>query len=145
MEAVNEMGKNVCSRVALASGILGCLVLSISIPLMAIPPALISDSGQKLMSVFDGLKPNPQLANYQPVKPLWRGMLQSRLPGLRNANIIMGNYCPVSTCEGNYEVIVSSGGCGSSGCEDVTNFITDVKGGDCYKGARDSECGGGDT
>src|SRR5215467_11705400 len=103
MEKVNEMGKNLCSPMRLAVGILSCLVFSISVPLMAIPPALISDSGQKLSSVFEGLKPNPQLADYRPVRPLWRGNLQSRLPGVQNANIVMGNFCPSTTCEGNYQ------------------------------------------
>ena len=143
------MGKNQCSRVILASGILICLVFLISIPAIAAPPALISDSGQKLASVFEGLKPNPQLANYQPVMPLWRGMLQGRLPGLRNVNIVMGNFCPSSTCEGNYQVIVPldpGSGCisFSGGCPEVNNTSTNTQDGFCKNGAMDSECGGGD-
>jgi hypothetical protein len=139
------MGKNLCSRVVPIGGILACLVLSISIPANAAPPALISDSGQKLSSVFDGLTANPRLANYQPVLPLWRGMLQGRLPGLRNVNIIYGNNCPGAPCAGNYEVIVSSGGCMATGCDNPQNVITDTQNGSCSDGAINSECGGGDT
>ena len=139
------MGKSQCSRVILASGILACLVLSISIPVMAAPAALIGDSGQKLATVFDGLKPTPQLANYQPTQPLWRGNLQSRLPGLRNVNIIYGNNCPGAPCAGNYEVIVPSGGCMATGCDNPQNVQTDTQNGSCFDGAVNSECGGGDT
>lgn len=144
------MGKNQCSRVILASGILACLVFWISIPAIAAPSALISDSGQKLSSVFEGLTPNPRLANYQPVLPLWRGMLQGRLPGLRNANIVYGNYCPATGCEGNYQVIVpldTGSGCisFSGGCGQVNNTSTDTQNGSCSQGAMNVECGGGDT
>ena len=144
------MGKKQCSRILLASGILACLVLSISLPAMAAPPALISDSGQKLSSVFDGLTPNPRLANYRPALPLWRGMLQGRLPGLRNVNIVMGNFCPSTTCEGNYQIIIpldTGSGCisFSGGCPEVNNTSTDTQGGFCKDGAMNIECGGGDT
>lgn len=137
------MGKNLCSRVIMTSGILACLVTSISLSAIAAPAALISDSGQKLASVFEGLKPNPQVANFQPTRPLWRGMLQGRLPGLRNVNIIYGDSCPSVGCGGNYESIVPSSGCGSSGCDDVNNVVTDTQGASCYDGAMNEECGGG--
>ena len=140
------MSKDLCSRI-LPAVILTCVLLSI--PAIAAPPALISDSGQKLSSVFDGLKSNPQLANFQPVRPLWRGMLQGRLPGLRNANIVMGNFCPSTTCEGNYQVIVPmdpGSGCisFSGGCDQVNNTSTNTQDGVCQDGAMDVECGGGD-
>lgn len=139
------MGKNMCSRAILTGGILACQVLSIAISATAAPPALISDSGQKLSSVFEGLKANPRLANYQPPGRAWRGVLRSRLPGLLRATYTEGAFCPTSTCEGNYEVIVASFGCMSSGCEDVTNFITDTENGSCFDGAMDVECGDGIT
>lgn len=144
MEAASRMGKNLCFRITLTSGILACLVLSISLPAIAAPTALISDSGQKLASVFEGLKPNPQVANFQPVRPLWRGNLQSRLPGLMRVSITETPFCPTSTCEGNYAVIEPSpGGCHSDGCPAVNNFITDTQQGSCFQGAMDIECGDG--
>lgn len=140
------MSKNPGSGVALTSGILACLVLSLSIQAIASPPALISDSGQKLSSVFQGLRANPRLANYQPLRRPWRGVLQSRLPGLLPVTITENAFCPTSTCEGNYAVFIEDpGGCMSSGCPDVQDFSTDMQNGSCYIGAMDVECGDGIT
>lgn len=139
------MSKNPGSGVALTSGIIACLVLSLSIQAIASPPALISDSGQKLSSVFQGLKANPRLADYQPLRRPWRGVLQSRLPGLLPVTITENAFCPTTTCEGNYAVIVPSFGCMSSGCDDITNLITDTDNGFCTQGAMDVECGDGIT
>jgi hypothetical protein len=111
----------------------------------ASPITTISDSGKSLISVFEGLKANPRLANYQPLKP-WRGMLQGRLPGVLSVRFTDGAYCPTSTCEGNYATFgPNPGGCISTGCESVEDFVTDTQQGSCYDGAMDVECGGGDA
>ena len=130
---------------AVVTAILTCLILAISSSAWAAPPTLISDSGKTLSSVFEGLRANPQLANYQPLRRPWPGIGPSQLPGLTRVHFTEGAYCPSSTCEGNYEVIVSSGGCMSTGCDSVNNFITDTKNGICTDGAIDMECGGGDA
>src|SRR5690349_16887828 len=81
------MYKSLCSRISVASGILVCVALSISIPAFATPIVLISESGQQLASVFDGLKSNPafqadQLAKLRPLRRPWRGLLSNPLPSL---------------------------------------------------------------
>ena len=139
------MSKSPGSRLTLSSGILACLVLSLSIQTMAAPPELISDSGLALSSVFQGLKPNLRLANYKPLGRPWRGVLRSRLPGLLNANIVYGSdFCPVSSCAGNYTNFQPNpGGCViSTGCDNVQDFYTDFNE-PCTSGEMDSECGDG--
>jgi len=139
------MSKRLYFPTAAVTVILAGLILTTSIRTWAAPPTLISDSGKTISTVFEGLKANPQLANYQPLRHPWRGTLQSRLPGLMRTRIVLGNFCPSFTCEGNYAVIVESGGCMSSGCNPVYNFITDTQSGVCGVGAIDMECGGGDA
>jgi len=133
-----------------ATTILASLILTIPATAGPTPNTLISDSGKTLSSVFEGLRANPALrpdqwAKYQPLRRQWRGIGSSRLPGLSRIYFTEGAYCPTSTCEGNYAVIVSSGGCISSGCPSVNNFITDTQNGVCSDGAIDIECGGGDA
>jgi len=140
------MNKIMRCLVVVVMGIFASMTLIFGTPAFATSVVTVSDSGKSLTSIFEGLKANPQLANFQQLRHPWRGTLQSRLPGVRNARITLGNFCPSSsTCEGNYAVIVNSGGCISTGCLGVTNFITDTTNGDCFQGARDSECGGGDA
>jgi len=139
------MNKIMRCLVGVVTEIFASMTLIVGTPAFAAPVIIISDSGKSLTSIFEGLKTNPQLANFQPLSHQWRGFLQSRLPGLSNVHIEMGNFCPVSSCEGNYAVIVNSGGCTTTGCPNVTNFITDTQAGDCRIGAMDSECGGGDA
>src|SRR5262249_44386679 len=130
-ERKQSMNKIMRCPIGVIMGVVASMTLIVGYPACAVSSATINDSGKSLTSIFEGLVADPQLANYQPLRHRWRGILQSRLPGLRNARIIMGNFCPTSTCEGNYAVIVSSGGCMSAGCENVTNFITDVTNGNC--------------
>src|SRR5215471_4942340 len=144
------MRKRLSFQLTAATAFLACLILTISAAAGPPPNTLISDSGKTLSSLFEGLPANPdfrpdQLAKYQPLRRQWRGIGSSRLPGLSRIHFTEGGYCPTSTCGGNYEVIVSSGGCMSSGCPNVNNFITDTQNGVCSDGAIDMECGGGDV
>lgn len=140
------MGKNVCSPVKMTSAILTCLVLSLSTQTIAAPPTLIGDSGQRLASVFEGLRATPQIAKYQPLRRPWRGILQSRLPGLLNVDVIFsGDYCPSSRV-GNYTMFFSQpGGCTQAGCPAPEDFFIDVDNGDCGIGSMDSPCADGIT
>jgi hypothetical protein len=140
------MDRFVCCRMAVAMGLIALVTLVNDSWAVAVPATTIDGSGKTLRSVFEGLTPNPQLANHQSQRQLWRGMLQSRLPGLLRVSFTEGAYCPTSTCEGNYEEFVDDpGGCTSSGCPNVQDFITDTTNGSCYQGAMDVECGGGDA
>lgn len=104
--------------------------------------AIISQSGQGLSSVFEGLRPSlaqlDRLWQYHPASRGWKGIISHRLPGLTPVSIIGGGSCPgTSVCSGNFTVIVPSGGC--TDCA-VHNFTIDPNG-DCFAGEQDTYCG----
>src|SRR5215471_18585484 len=101
------MSKNLCLRTAVVTSILITLILTISARAWGAPNRLISDSGQTLSSVFEGLRANPalrpdQLAKYQPLRRQWQGIGSSRLPGLTRVHFTEGDNCPGTPCTGNY-------------------------------------------
>ena len=142
------MSKNLCLRTAVVTSILITLILTISARAWGAPNRLISDSGQTLSSVFEGLRANPalrpdQLAKYQPLRRQWRGIGFSRLPGLVPARITYGYGCPTSSCSGNYtNFFEQPGGCVVAVCDRVMDFYTDY-GRPCTSGEYDNECGDG--
>lgn len=107
--------------------------------------AIITQSGQSLSSVFEGLKPSPfaktnLLWRYQPASRDWKGITSNRLPGLLRVRIVEGGSCPsTEVCSGNFTVIVGSGGCTDPSCV-VHNFIVDPSG-DCFAGEQNAYCG----
>lgn len=109
--------------------------------------AIVSQSGQGLSSVFEGLKPNafaqPEgLSRYQPRSGSWKGIISHRLPGLAPASIIEGGSCPGgSVCSGHYTSFApSTDNCGGSGsgCS-VYDFFTDP-GASCAVGEQSFYC-----
>lgn len=104
---------------------------------------IVSQSGQALSSVFEGLQPSvfarpDQLWQYRPAITNWKGITSNRLPGVLRVSIIGGGSCPgTEVCSGNFTVIEPSNGC--LDCI-VHNFAIDPSG-DCFAGEQNSYCG----
>jgi hypothetical protein len=141
-----KKGLCVCSRFPIIS-VLSISFLATSMPGLSATRtyAVISQSGQSLSSVFDGLNPNPAVEpgrfGHQPPRRAWKGGSLNRLPGL--PFFTEGGSCPTGACAGNYTVIQPMpGGCAAYGCE-VSDFYTDVNQAECTDGEEDRECGDG--
>lgn len=140
------MSKSPGPHLTLASGILACLVLSLSIQAMAAPPELINQSGQRLGSLFEGLKTvpfQPWARNHVIPKP-WDGRLRTRLPGLFPVVIYGGGNCPGwEECSGSYTSFRPNlGGCDTGDGEscDVYDFYYDPNA-ECSSGEAQAYCG----
>jgi hypothetical protein len=79
--------------------------------------AVISQAGESLPSVFDGVKPSPfalfeRSSRHESTRMPWKGITSNHLPGLMPVHIIGGGSCPsTEACSGNFTVIIGSGGC----------------------------------
>jgi hypothetical protein len=137
--------------------VLSCVVsLSFASPTHALPAPgsiMISDSGQNLISIFDGLKPTPALqvyATFHTFEMPWPSLTSNRLPasnrlpGLRFVQHFIGGggNCPSSVCSGHFNVFVVSGGCGALNCNPVFNANSSADA-LCQTGTMDHECGDG--
>jgi hypothetical protein len=136
--------------------VLGFVVSLSPSPAHALPapePVMISDAGQDLISIFDGLKPHPALqvfARFHTFEKPWPGLTSNRLPasnrlpGLRFVQFFIGGggSCPSSVCSGHFNSFVVSGGCAAINCDTVFNAISDPNAA-CQSGTRDLECGDG--
>ena len=132
--------------------------LSLASPAHALPapePTMIGDSGQNLISIFDGLKPTPALqvyAKFHTFEKLWPGLTSNRLPAsnrlpelrfVQHSNFIGGgSNCPSSVCSGHFNSFDLSGGCEAVGCNSVFNAVSDPEA-PCQSGTMDRECGDG--
>lgn len=110
---------------------------------------VINSSGQQLLSIFDGLKPNPiapsALANGGQSQSAVVGRLTPRLSGVTPGFfIIEGGNCPGGeACSGGFAQINSvPGGCDAGDGEecDINNFSLNIQAG-CAAGVQNIYCG----
>ena len=133
------------------AAVFSVLIGTIFIPTRSVAaPIFISQSGQTLGSLFDGLKPTYsgiswQIARNRPASRRWKGILRSRLPGLIPVVIYSGDNCPGwEECSGSYTEILSAfpGECDSGDGEvcDVYDF-TNSSDAPCTAGEAQAYCG----
>lgn len=107
---------------------------------------IISRSGQRLLSIFEGLKPSAVL-QFRALANSWlrnsrRALGTRRLPGVQCIQFTEGD-CPTSACSGNYNSTrITPGGCAVEACDPVEDAYTDLNA-PCENGVQDVECGDG--
>lgn len=143
----NYRGTSLCLALGL---VLASLVLIVPCNLHAASnEQMITFSGQKITSIFDGLGPSRFAPDFAPKrdksrKTSWLLLLEEKsLDGHLGAHYLKACTCQDSACFGSFEIVVPCYGCCTdpTGCGQINNYQTNTSKGTQGDQVEDEPCG----